>query len=648
MARRVGPGPVFIYESLIFARRWQVYAGRVLFVLAMLAGLWIAWWNNIGTPGPGQPLGSGPGALEALARAGTSFFFALAGIQLSVVLLVAPAATAGALCQDRARGILAQIATTDLSDSEIVLGKLFSRLVPILALLACALPVVSLAALLGGIDGGALVGLFAVSVAIAVLGCALALSISVEVVKTDEVVMAVLAFTTFWLLSLPLWGGLSRAYGLPPPPDWFYAANPFVLVYAPYTWPGHFGLLEVAIFVAAALAISAGLLAMTIARLRRFVLPVEGGRRTWKLRVRALGLPSLRAALKAIRRWRERLPGPSLDGNPVLWREWHRSRPSRMARILWVLYWLGAVVATAIGIHDVFAYGIDNMTGGFMIHTALVLQSVLGLMLLSVQAPTALGEERFRGSLDVLLAAPISTRAIVWGKWMGTYRVALWLAVLPGFAAALIAATCPDVSPRVRAVATGIPIGPVDRVLAPVLGRRRVALVGRRVHKPGAAAGDLDPSDRPRHRHQRRRLPAALLRLDVPGRIGHPAGAAVLAQSPLQHRRGDLIWIDQGLMAFSPMAAPITTISALDIAHGGRWQFWAIMSFWCLLAVDLRRCDVLGRAAVVRRPARPDARDRPRGRGRRAAEACPGRRCASERGMVTPRHTTDRTATFPA
>ena len=37
-------------------------------------------------------------------------------------------------------------------------------------------------------------------------------------------------------------------------------------------------------------------------------------------------------------------------------------------------------------------------------------------------------------------------------------------------------------------------------------------------------------------------------------------------------------------MAFSPMAAPIATIQALDIAYAGRWQFWAIMSFWCLLA----------------------------------------------------------------
>jgi ABC-type transport system involved in multi-copper enzyme maturation permease subunit len=585
MARRVGPGPVFIYESLIFARRRQVYAGRVLFVLAILAGLWIAWWNNVGTPGPGQPLGSGPGALQALARAGESFFYALAGIQLSMVLLVAPAATAGALCQDRARGILAQMATTDLSDSEIVLGKLFSRLVPILALLACALPVVSLAALLGGIDGGALVGLFAVSAAVAVLGCAVALSVSVEVKKTDEVVMAVLALTTFWLLSLPLWGGMSRAYGIPPPPDWFYAANPFVLVYAPYTWPGHFGMVEVASFVAGALAISAGLLAMTIARLRRFVLPAEVGRLKRKLRLPALELPSLRAGLAAIRRWRERLPGPSLDGNPVLWREWHRSRPSRMARILWVLYWLGAVLATAIGIHNVFAYGNDNMTGSFMIHTALVLQSVLGLMLLSVQAPTALGEERLRGSLDVLLAAPISTRSIVWGKWMGTYRVALWLAVLPGVAAALIAATCPDVSSGARAAAIQNPIGPVDRVLAPVLVVAELLSWGAAFTSLGLLLATWTP-----------RIGRAigisvavflLLSFGWLFLVGIVIVPALRSWLNARYNMGgmEMFWIDHGLMAFSPMAAPITTIQALHMTYVGRWQFWVIVSFWCLLAI---------------------------------------------------------------
>jgi ABC-type transport system involved in multi-copper enzyme maturation permease subunit len=578
MAQRVGPGPVFFLESLIFARRRQTYTGRVLFVLALLAGLWIVWWSNVSASGPGSPATT----LQALARAGASFFYALAGIQLSVVLLVAPAATAGALCQDRARGVLAQMATTDLSNSEIVLGKLLSHLAPILALLACALPVVSLAALLGGIDIPALVGLFAVSAAIALLGCALALSISVEVSKTDEVVMAVLAIVTCWLLSLPLWHGLARVYRWPPPPDWFYAANPFLLVYAPYAMPGKFGLGAVGIFVAVVVAISAGLLATTIARVRRFVLPADVGRRNRKLRLPAVRIPWLGAGLAAIRRWRERLPGPSLDGNPVLWREWHRCRPSRMGRILWVFYWLAAVVATAFGIYELLTIGASGMTGDFMIRTSVVLQSVFGLMLLSVQAPTALGEERNRGSLDVLMTAPISTRAIVWGKWLGTFRVALWVAILPGFAAAMLAATCPELSPRFMSAASSqipiLPVGLADRVLAPVL-------VVAALLSWGAAFTTL-----------------GLLLATLTPRIGRAIGTSVavflllsfgwllllgfLILPALNQWSGriNLIWVDSALMAFSPVYAPIAIITALELPYEGRWQFWLIMGFWCLLA----------------------------------------------------------------
>jgi ABC-type transport system involved in multi-copper enzyme maturation permease subunit len=288
--------------------------------------------------------------------------------------------------------------------------------------------------------------------------------------------------------------------------------------------------------------------------------------------------------MAAIRRWRERLPGPSLDGNPVLWREWHRSPPSRMARILWVLYWLGSVLATAIGAHYVLAYGIYTMTGSFMILTALILQSVLGLMLLCVQAPTALGEERARGSLDVLMAAPISTGAILWGKWLGTFRVALGMAVLPGVAAALFAVTAPDVSPRVRMVGAAIPIAPVDRVLAPVL-------VVAELLSWGAAFTSL-----------------GLLLATWTPRIGRAIGISLavflllsfgwmflvgLVILPALHswldanftnNYADLIWIDHGLAAFSPLAAPLATVQALEVPYGGRWQFWAIMSCWCLFA----------------------------------------------------------------
>ncbi len=46
MPERWGLGPVFVYESLLNARRIQVYAGRSLFVLVRLAGMVLVWMGR--------------------------------------------------------------------------------------------------------------------------------------------------------------------------------------------------------------------------------------------------------------------------------------------------------------------------------------------------------------------------------------------------------------------------------------------------------------------------------------------------------------------------------------------------------------------------------------------------------------------------
>src|SRR5262249_37712371 len=59
---------------------------------------------------------------------------------------------------------------------------------------------------------------------------------------------------------------------------------------------------------------------------------------------------------------------------------------------------------------------------------------------LSVGASTSLAEERVRGSLDVLLSTPLSTRSILAGKWWGSFRqvghLLAWPAVTTSFLAA--------------------------------------------------------------------------------------------------------------------------------------------------------------------------------------------------------------------
>ena len=139
-----GQGPVFAYEWLTASRRWQSYALRSLLVLLLLLGLSGVWLERHD--------GAGELTIRKQAEIGRRFYAVTTMILLGLVGLAAPAATAGAICLDKARGNLTLLFSTDLTDAEIVLGKLAARLVPVLGLIACAAPVLALATLFGGVD----------------------------------------------------------------------------------------------------------------------------------------------------------------------------------------------------------------------------------------------------------------------------------------------------------------------------------------------------------------------------------------------------------------------------------------------------------------------------------------------------------------
>src|SRR3954468_19874940 len=142
---RWGPGPVFAADCMTTARRWQVYAGRALLVTGVLLGLALVWLaRGAGREGP----------TRQLAEVGSNFLGAIMAVELVLVLAVVPAATAGGICRDKMRGGLSLMMATDLSDAEIVLGRFASCLVTVLGVIACGLPVLAIAAGLGGVDPG--------------------------------------------------------------------------------------------------------------------------------------------------------------------------------------------------------------------------------------------------------------------------------------------------------------------------------------------------------------------------------------------------------------------------------------------------------------------------------------------------------------
>ena len=330
---RLGPGPVFAYEWLTTTRRWQLYAIRALFVAAILIGMMLVSSSSGSLNNPRQTV-----SIQKLATFGQSLYKTIVSIELTLVLLVAPTATAGAICLDKARGTLDHMLATDLSNAEIVLGKVGVRLVPVLGLIACVLPITALASLLGGIDPTAVLGSFLTVIACAALGCSLALTLSVWGRKTHEVLMMTYLLLIFWLITpvavqigAELFG--TRIAPNSTSPAWRVIAcsNPYYLVFAPYSDPGKVGVTTYLLFLGLCLVVAALLLRLATRRIRIVALqqagqPVAGARPRRHFR-----------HFPTFSRWPS-LPGPSLDGNPILWREWHRTRPSRFLRVVWMLY----------------------------------------------------------------------------------------------------------------------------------------------------------------------------------------------------------------------------------------------------------------------------------------------------------------------
>ena len=182
-------------------------------------------------------------------------------------------------------------------------------------------------------------------------------------------------------------------------------------------------------FLAVCLGLSGLLVGLSTLQIRKVALKQAGqlaarSRRWWF---------TLRLSRPA---WLPNLPSPSLDDNPVLWREWHRSRPTRFLRLVWVIYGGLGVLWTVLSLQIVLR---GDSNSGWFITGMNVIQVAVGLLLLSVTASTSLAEERVRGSLDVLLSTPLSTRSILVGKWWGAFRQVPFLLIWPALTTSFLA-----------------------------------------------------------------------------------------------------------------------------------------------------------------------------------------------------------------
>ena len=146
-------GPVFFYDMIRSGRRGHVIVHGSLYAGLLLGVVFLVFCSYFGKNGMNSVLLYDQSlSTRNPARFAGSFFASFSVFQFLTIVLLTPIYTATAITDERRRRTLEYLLATDLSNYEIVLGMLFSRLIRLVLVVLAGLPIISLLPLLGGVD----------------------------------------------------------------------------------------------------------------------------------------------------------------------------------------------------------------------------------------------------------------------------------------------------------------------------------------------------------------------------------------------------------------------------------------------------------------------------------------------------------------
>jgi ABC-type transport system involved in multi-copper enzyme maturation permease subunit len=171
--------------------------------------------------------------LSELAQISGRIFQRMSYLQLALVALLAPIFTAGAITQEKDSQTYDILLSTPLTNGQIVLGSLLSRLFFVVALLLSGIPIFAITQIFGGVALSDIAASFAIAAATAFITGALAMAIATFGVGTRRTIFSFYLFIVAYLAGLYLLDGLpifhpAAADGTALRTSWLTGLNPFL------------------------------------------------------------------------------------------------------------------------------------------------------------------------------------------------------------------------------------------------------------------------------------------------------------------------------------------------------------------------------------------------------------------------------------
>lgn len=417
-------GPIFGKELRVSSRRKRNHVLRVAYLGGLLLFLLMVWSENSYSYQAGVAA-----RVQAQNTLGQYFFLTFSLFCVFAMGLIGPVLTCTAINSERLGKTLPVLLMTPITSWQIVSGKLLSRLLTALMLIGLSLPVLAVVRLLGGVELHQMIAVVGMCTVFAMSSAAIGLFYSTLVNRAYAVILLSYATQGLLFAFLPImW--IMLVHGTRGPGRGFellQALNPVfnVMLYSiPERTP-----IKPAWYLAATIHLSVtGILLACSAMILRWHArkePERGGA--------GLDLPPPLAPMLTTENGKtdeltqsllnvvvDREPEHVSD-NPVLWRELRRPLLPRRWRLLVAALMVALLLLSYAGFAAIRALHDSDLQVGY----ADVFHGLYWL-LVAVLSATAIAQEKESDTWTVLMASPLSARAIVLGKVLGVARRLFW------------------------------------------------------------------------------------------------------------------------------------------------------------------------------------------------------------------------------
>jgi ABC-type transport system involved in multi-copper enzyme maturation permease subunit len=222
-------GPIFDKELRVSSRRRRNYVLRFAYLAILTVFVVLVWTSMV------RLQGTGAYRISRMSEAGLAIITTIIMFQFIATQLIAVVMLSTSISDEIYNRTLGVLMTTPINSFQIVMGKLFSKLLQLILLLAISLPLLAIVRVFGGVPWGYVLSSLCITLTAVIFAGSLSLYFSIKGRRAYAVILKTLFSLGVLYLFIPTMLGLALRkllFSGPGSPNTFFSVlmlpNPFI------------------------------------------------------------------------------------------------------------------------------------------------------------------------------------------------------------------------------------------------------------------------------------------------------------------------------------------------------------------------------------------------------------------------------------